>query len=42
MKFTVAASHKVDVVDKSYVAYRPSTDRDGYVVVIEYFLHGFL
>ena len=32
----------IDVVDKSEVAYEPSTNADGCVVVMEYFLHDLL
>ena len=35
LKFTIAAAHKIDVVGKSWVAYGPSTNGDGCVVVME-------
>ena len=41
-KFTTAASHKIDVVGESYVAYGPSTNVDGCVVVMQCFLRDLL
>ena len=40
--FTIAAGRKIDVVGQSSVAYGPSTNGDGYVVVVECFLHDLL
>ena len=42
LKFTTAATHKIDVISKLYVAYGPSTNGDGCVVAIECFLHDLL
>ena len=42
LKLTIAANHKTDVVSKSYIAYGPSTNGDGCVVVMECFLHDLL
>ena len=41
LKFTIAAVHKIEVVGKSLVAYRPSIDGDG-CVVMECLLHDLL
>ena len=42
LKFTTAATHKIDVVGNSLVAYGPSTNGDGCVVLMECFLHHLL
>ena len=42
LKFTIAANHKTNVISKSLVAYEPSTNGDGCVVVMECFLHDLL
>ena len=41
LKFNIAASHKIDV-GEAYVAYRPFTNGDGCVVVMECFQHDLL
>ena len=35
LKFTIAAAHKIDVVDESYVAHGPDTSGDECVAVME-------
>ena len=42
LKFTIAATHKINVTGKSYFAYAPSTIGDRCVVVMECFLRDLL
>ena len=42
LKFIIVAARKIDVVGKSQVAYGPSTNREGCVVITEWFLHDLL
>ena len=35
----IAATHKINAAGESKVAYGPATNRDGYVMVMERFLH---
>ena len=35
LKFTIAATHKINVIGRSHVAYGPSSNGDGCVVVLE-------
>ena len=42
LKFPIAATHRINVFSKSSVAYGSSTNGDGFVVVMEFFLHGLL
>ena len=39
LTFTTAAVHKIELVGKSKVAHGPSTNADGFVMVMECFLH---
>ena len=42
LKFITYATHKIHFISKPQVAYGPSTNGDGCVVVMECFLHNFL